>query len=918
MGLITPLAKATMSSSGSTSEKIQYWEPITFLTPMDPEFGAKGDGVTDDTLAVQAAWNAGIARGLKVQGNPGAIYLVSKQGTTFNGYSLMAKDGLRWDGKTSTIKLANNQHCSVIINEHVNGNGSDLLSFVGGYVDGNQIGQSRYWSSSSSKWYKSNGGAELTYTPTILFLNLTSGSKVTDTIISNAYICGCCIQTAGVGSIFERLIITSSWGDGYSFVLDNCSLDEIYAWNISGMGHTPQWGSNFGQGILVALYNCTVGKVYTNNCRCPSKIQSGSHDVTWNLFHATAGPLTGIDDLDAGTSTWWGLKIQGDASGTSGFGAERINHNKRIHINEIVCDASSSLIDNTTQRIAAGLYIVYSDDIYIDKYIGIDCGRGNFPPECDYKDWADIKVHNCPRLTINSINCIRSNSTPIMSQLSEGDAYPTDVITISEINIVDPQTAFRPGSTTGWPGLWSLDGVINVGRMRITESINPPLVSGFGYVTIGATAVINIGEILIDRDLTIDSVHISLPDEESVAHITVGNIRKSDIEPVLTGTFTPIQGSVISIVDVPIYNWLELHSIVTASSSTLTPTAVSFDVPVTGLMVEHEPAGANDQITWSLEGYTSLTANAQNRSWHTLSLSTKPSARKGAAMCYIPTLSLTLLHGGYTIESVYTNDLWGFNHITRTWSRLSPATTPPRRGYAKMCYDSTRDRVMVSGGYGPSGTCSDLVEYYNGDWHTTSPLTTPPAGWTDMVFDSTRGVAVIYSGTIWEYDVTATTPNWINTGISLTNQTVSPRLVFDGGREVTVFYGGTKNGVTQQDTYEWNGTSLVEYLHSGITDLVEPTVETYAFVWDSNRDHLAITCCYQPDGGDIHVRGYERIGIEWIRRLASLPPTNVYPYGRYAGSGAFCPVTDEIIVFGGATTNWNAESCLDETLLLRR
>jgi len=102
------------------------------------DFGAVGDGVTDDTAAIQAALSSGKKL---IQGVPGETYLVSAAGTvTVNGvafsYCLLLANGTTFDLNGSTVKQANAQNSSVIAL-----NGLTDAKVINGTVDSNEANQ---------------------------------------------------------------------------------------------------------------------------------------------------------------------------------------------------------------------------------------------------------------------------------------------------------------------------------------------------------------------------------------------------------------------------------------------------------------------------------------------------------------------------------------------------------------------------------------------------------------------------------------------------------------------------------------------------------------------------------------------------------------------------------------------------------
>jgi polygalacturonase len=102
------------------------------------DFGAVGDGVANDTVAIQAALNSGAT---VIQGVPGETYLVSASGTvSVNSvafsYCLLVSNGTTFDLNYSTVKQANAQNSSVIAL-----NGLTDAGVINGTVDSNETNQ---------------------------------------------------------------------------------------------------------------------------------------------------------------------------------------------------------------------------------------------------------------------------------------------------------------------------------------------------------------------------------------------------------------------------------------------------------------------------------------------------------------------------------------------------------------------------------------------------------------------------------------------------------------------------------------------------------------------------------------------------------------------------------------------------------
>ena len=100
---------------------------------------------------------------------------------------------------------------------------------------------------------------------------------------------------------------------------------------------------------------------------------------------------------------------------------------------------------------------------------------------------------------------------------------------------------------------------------------------------------------------------------------------------------------------------------------------------------------------------------------------------------------------------------------TIDWTQVS-TQGPSARESAYMSYDSSRGKIVLFGGYEPAGSGkvdSDTWEFDGTSW-TQIPVSGPPPGALgQMVFDSARGVSVLFGGgnnstflapITWEWD----------------------------------------------------------------------------------------------------------------------------------------------------------------------
>src|SRR5260370_28490771 len=101
----------------------------------------------------------------------------------------------------------------------------------------------------------------------------------------------------------------------------------------------------------------------------------------------------------------------------------------------------------------------------------------------------------------------------------------------------------------------------------------------------------------------------------------------------------------------------------------------------------------------------------------------------------------TVLFGG---SSAYLSDTWQYDGTS--WTQLQ-VTGPSGRYLAPMVYDSARGVSVLFGGYNFNGILSDTWEWDGSTWIHKLPPHTPPARvCTAMTYDSARHVTVLFGG----------------------------------------------------------------------------------------------------------------------------------------------------------------------------
>ncbi len=119
--------------------------------------------------------------------------------------------------------------------------------------------------------------------------------------------------------------------------------------------------------------------------------------------------------------------------------------------------------------------------------------------------------------------------------------------------------------------------------------------------------------------------------------------------------------------------------------------------------------------TWSWNGTT----------WSRLTPTASPPVDNGWSMAYDPATATVLLFGGISSDpstasamspAIALGGTWSWNGTT--WTKLSPATSPPPRSGASMTYDPATEAMLLSGN-GDDGQFNDTW------WTLKGPITAP-------------------------------------------------------------------------------------------------------------------------------------------------------------------------------------------------
>ncbi|MCA8953162.1 MAG: hypothetical protein KDE27_26860 [Planctomycetes bacterium] len=302
---------------------------------------------------------------------------------------------------------------------------------------------------------------------------------------------------------------------------------------------------------------------------------------------------------------------------------------------------------------------------------------------------------------------------------------------------------------------------------------------------------------------------------------------------------------------------------------------------------------------WELQ----FSAGTQTYSWTQIATAGGPTARREAAMAYLPGAGHLVLFGGRS-QSGLLGDTWTLTPQAGGGTWASPPLTKspaPRIGHAMSVVQSGFDVVLLGGNDGSSiggGFFEGTWLWDGAAWREELP---PPSARTGvaMAYDENRGRHVLFGGRdaqsgqdsdeTWELDGL----DWSQPNVGAKP---SPRadagICFDRSRGVAVLFGGRSGGpcgTELGDTWEWNGQSWL--LTSALTPL-GATAGGVQPVYDSTRNRT-----WMLVGSDL-----------WRRDSAHWTEVAGLPIPLSGAAGAFDTARGRFVVFGGArrtTREWD-------------
>ncbi len=230
------------------------------------------------------------------------------------------------------------------------------------------------------------------------------------------------------------------------------------------------------------------------------------------------------------------------------------------------------------------------------------------------------------------------------------------------------------------------------------------------------------------------------------------------------------------------------------------------------------------------------------------------------------------------------------------WERARPVAKPVGLSDLAMAYDSTRDRVVLFGGWDGQKDLADTWEYDGTTWLKRSHRTSPGTHSTHrMAYDLARKNTVMFGGYCGSNCALGDTWTWDGTDWTKQRPAASPgarfahAMAYDSARQRVVLFGGvgTASSSAFGDTWEWDGVTWTK-----ITTAHAPSARySSAMAYDAQRGRMVLF------GG----RGTARTSDTWTydgRDWHRQAPTR-NPGLRTAHAMVYDALRDRTVMFGG-------------------
>jgi hypothetical protein len=231
-----------------------------------------------------------------------------------------------------------------------------------------------------------------------------------------------------------------------------------------------------------------------------------------------------------------------------------------------------------------------------------------------------------------------------------------------------------------------------------------------------------------------------------------------------------------------------------------------------------------------------------------------PPKRERHAIAYDSTRDKVLIFGGYDGTNRF-NDTWIYNFTDGKWyNATKPGSPSIREMKPAMAYDSYNDKIVLFGGFDGSSRLGDTWLFNMSDekWYSVTPPSSPPKrGYADMVYDSEHKVMVLFGGSdvigslvvyqdTWIYNVTSNTWTNVTNSSRVPSKREEHAMAYDSLNKKVILFGGYDGSDTynMNDTWEFNWTDKGWYEINIPVDKRPQRRRNHEMVYDSESERI--------------------------------------------------------------------------------
>jgi hypothetical protein len=293
---------------------------------------------------------------------------------------------------------------------------------------------------------------------------------------------------------------------------------------------------------------------------------------------------------------------------------------------------------------------------------------------------------------------------------------------------------------------------------------------------------------------------------------------------------------------------------------------------------------------------------------------TAPTPRRGCGMIYDSEHHQILVFGG-TDFSIYYNDIWKFDLLTKSWFKLTVGMPKPSvRTDLDMVYDGTNNYIYMFGGFDGTNYRDDFWKFDVGigAWSQITPLGLKKPldrSFHKMIFDNQNGRIYLFGGLyltisdvkeyradFWYYDIAGNQWHQPEDGNAPSPRS-SHAMILDSTKNEIYISGGYSNEMHEDlwrykiDQNRWDSI----YDSSPVQS---PSIRNgQGFVFDHVGNNLYYFGGYYNDGQPHYRKDMWKFDL--TNRLWSIVNEGTGPEARFARGMVYDEHKNEIYLFGG-------------------